>query len=65
MKMAVVKEAIAEAERFIKAAKKVKDKKVTNICGDTYSIIETGAIPAACKRASMDLTRSLAKMRRS
>lgn len=64
MKMAAVKEAIAEAERFIKAAKKIGVYK----CYDGMEIkgqAEYGQKAAACKRASMDLTRSLAKMRRS
>lgn len=65
MKMAAVKEAIAEAERFIKVAKQVKEQKETFYDGTTITIIPHGAIPAACKRASMDLTRALAKMRRS
>jgi hypothetical protein len=65
MKMAAVKEAIQEAERFIKAAKKIKE----TTCKDCFGIVRKfdpyGADAAACKRASMDLTRALAKMRRS
>jgi hypothetical protein len=62
MKMVAVNEAIAEAQRFIKAAKQVKAVKFFN--GVPAAEAEYGKDSAACKRASMDLTRALAKMRR-
>ena len=65
MQYKTVQEAIKEAERFIRAAKQVKEQKETFYDGTTITTIPYGAIPAACKRASMDLTRALAKMRRS
>ena len=64
MKMPAVKEAIAEAEKFIKRAKNVKEYTWKDSSGITHRHILMGADPAACKRASMDLTRALSKMRR-
>jgi hypothetical protein len=64
MQMSAVKEAIADAERFVKKAKKLE----VYTCYDGTKLpkeAEIGVRAAACKRASMDLTRSLAKMRRS
>lgn len=52
-------EAINEARRFLKAAEAAKKR----IKGDMYWAMgcrETGA----CRRASMDLTRSLAELRK-
>jgi hypothetical protein len=57
-----LKKAIVEARRFIEAAEKVEVKRRNNYDG-AYEIIEPGAAPAACKRASMDLTRILAQLR--
>lgn len=51
-----VNKAIEEAERFIAAAKNVK----LNMEYDSG-----GKESAACRRASMDLTRALADLRRS
>ena len=48
--------AILEAQRFLKIARDVKY--------DKYGV-EYGKASAACKRASMDLTRALAEMRRA
>ncbi len=56
MKHSNVKSAIAEAERFLKRAKK--------LIPDDYGKVSTGENAAACKRASLDLTKALAKMRR-
>lgn len=64
MQMSAVKEAIADAERFVKKAKKLE----VYTCYDGTKLpkeAEIGVRAAACKRASMDLTRALAKMRRS
>lgn len=57
MKNKNVLAAIAEARRFIEAAKKV----VPSGYGDS---VEHGPDAAAAKRASLDLTKSLARMRR-
>jgi hypothetical protein len=54
-----LKRAIAEAKRFIEAAEKVCITIYTN----DYKAVSPGAAPAACKRASMDLTRILAQLR--
>jgi hypothetical protein len=59
MKIADVKEAIKEAERFIKKAKEVRES--TWAKGDVH----TGKGSASCKRASLDLAVALSKMRRS
>lgn len=51
-----LKRAIAEAERFLKAARAAMDHlKTMELCGNQYT--------AAAKRASMDLTRALAIIR--
>lgn len=59
MKISAVREAISEAERFIKRAKMLKE--------DQYLRGETpwGALSASCKRSSLDLSKALAKMRAS
>lgn len=57
MKKTDVFKAISEAERFIKAAElAIKHEEVGSAYGGKYS--------AACKRASLDLTRALAEMRK-
>lgn len=67
MKMAAVKEAIAEAERFIKVATTLGIYKFYDgtQLAELKSEAEYGQKAAACKRASLDLTHSLEKMRRS
>jgi hypothetical protein len=57
MKNKNVLTAIAEAERFLIAAKKVHESRWSK------GFAEGGINAAACKRASLDLTRALAKMR--
>lgn len=59
MTIKAINEAIAEAERFLITAKAVRyswDEK------DLYGAPQQ--LNAACKRASMDLTRALARMRK-
>ena len=60
-----LKTAIAEAERFLKAAKAVKWERrpVTSPQPFHYIWADTTKT-AAAKRASMDLTRALAQMRK-
>lgn len=54
--------AIAEAERFLSAAKSFR--KGSQQYGDTKNPwLEGGALAAYTKRASMDLSRALAKIR--
>ena len=60
MKIDNVIAAIAEAERFLKRARLVR-----NEAGKNTIFAMNGANAAACKRASLDLTRALAKMRMS
>lgn len=57
-----VQTAIEEAKRFIRAAGKVKKHRL--LSGTEAKWCEAGADSAATKRASMDLTKALAKMRR-
>lgn len=67
MKVENLKEAISEAERFLEIAGQVKIKKVVGThqaAGKTWLVVEDYTKEtAACKRASMDLTRALAKLR--
>lgn len=53
--------AIVEAMRFIKAAKKLRDQGKVWKLSDEY---EGGALAASCTRASMDLTKTLADLRK-
>ncbi len=62
MRIQIIREAIAEAERFHNAALKVLAKNKTEKWVDGY--IYTCKEAAACKRASMDLTRILSRLRR-
>lgn len=57
MKYQTLQRSIVEAKRFIAVAERVKKSPY----GEHY--VETGKDSAAAKRASMDLTRSLADMR--
>lgn len=54
-----LKAAVAEAKRFIQIAKEIK------VEGSSYRYITGGKESAAVKRASMDLSRALSKMRKS
>lgn len=63
-----LRDAVVEAERFIKAANQVKWEKKTIPASDSYPKLDYLEIAhkeaAAAKRASLDLTRALAKMRK-
>jgi hypothetical protein len=72
MKKQTLQRAIAEAERFLEVAKAAYseiEKEETGIdgiqCGHPYheKYWAKGSILAACKRASMDLTRALSDLR--
>ncbi len=58
--------AIAEAERFLKAAKvfEAEDTRRYGLASGGAFSTEANVEHAAMKRASMDLTRALARMRR-
>ena len=60
MKVSKLNNAINEAERFIALARRVKIKD----CGKHKIVEDYTKESAACKRASMDLTRALADMRK-
>ena len=63
MKTSTLKIAIAEAKRFIALANQVGIYKTYS--GETLpDTCETGKYAAAAKRASLDLTRALAEMRK-
>ena len=55
--------AISEARRFLKRAELMRDAAARDTCGDgnTY---QGGPIPASVRRASLDLTKALAALRR-
>lgn len=57
--------AIAAAQEFIRRAKLVETQTVTPDVGRPWTYVEPGRNAAAAKRASLDLTRALADMRRS
>ena len=57
--------AIAEAKRFIAKAAAVNWRKIEMAHGGFHNYVESGVAAAAAKRASMDLTRALARMRRA
>lgn len=60
MKPKTINESVKEAQRFIKLAKSVIDEHKLSGYEGLYGSKATGAL----RRASMDLTRSLAEMRR-
>ncbi len=59
MRAKTLKRSIEEAKRFIKAAEAVSTWKSDN--GNVY--VNSGKEAAACKRASMDLSRALSDLR--
>lgn len=56
--------AIVEAMRFIKAAKKLRDHGSTWDRSGEQSEYWGGALSASCTRASLDLTKTLADLRK-
>ena len=60
MKYAEIIKAVGKAQRFITAAKKIK----TNSYASKHIFVEAGKESGALRRASMDLTRQLAEMRK-
>lgn len=58
--------AIVEALRFVKAAKKLRDngRVSTNFLTKEPIGFAGGALAASCKRASLDLTKALADLRK-
>ena len=55
-----IKRAIEEADRFLRAAKSAQKR----IRDDKFALISGSKENGAAKRASLDLTRALAEMRR-
>ena len=65
MEVKTLQNAIAEAERFIQAAKKVEIIREKFLNGKPWFHIKTQTKEtAACKRASLDLSRALSEMRK-
>ena len=68
MQVETLKVAITEAKRFITIAAQVKIRTVKGThfaAGKTWEVVnDYTKESAACKRASMDLTRALSKLRR-
>jgi hypothetical protein len=57
--------AVDEAERFLKTAREIRVKFGNNSWGVmNVDALISGPSVAACKRASLDLTRALAQLRR-
>jgi len=67
MKLERINDAIEEAERFLKKAKAAR-KQAEVLCKeyptDKYLWISSGAVAAACKRSSMDLSMALVPLRK-
>ena len=63
MNIKEIKLAAAMAARFIALSKEIKE--IKSATGGGYGWIESGAASGALRRASLDLTRQLAVMRRA
>ena len=59
-----LRNAIQEAERFLEVARQVKVEQHDTSKGKYELVKEPSKESAACKRASMDLTRALSDLRR-
>ncbi len=65
MKVDTLKSAIAEAERFLKVARRVKIDKDQGTNGLSWFHVKAYTKEsAACRRASMDLSRALSALRK-
>lgn len=65
MKTEEIKKAVEEAKRFINAAERcIEARKKTYKSGDYEFTLNAPKESGACRRASLDLTRQLAEMRR-
>lgn len=68
MQVDKLRKAIEQAQIFINKAKEVPIAVIKSYNGKssnvTFEQIETGKASAACKRASLDLTRALTEMRK-
>ena len=63
MNIISLREAQAEAERFLIVSKRVKVETLKCVSGPKKMVTEYTKESAACRRASMDLTRALARLR--
>ncbi|WP_143541577.1 hypothetical protein [Rhodoferax fermentans] len=64
MKHSQIQLAIAAAKRFIKAAEQVERATFSGTSSPAGDYINTGKTSGAARRASLDLTRQLAEMRK-
>jgi len=62
MTIETLEAAIAEAERFLAAARRLRERELPRRHGDAM-FIWASKESGACRRASMDLTRTLADLR--
>lgn len=68
MRLERIDEAINEAERFLKRAKAARvqaEVACKQHPTDKYLWISSGALAAACKRSSMDLSKALVPLRKA
>ena len=64
MNAAEINDAIREAERFITKARAALRDSRTSVYLENERLLNPGAASSGCRRASMDLTRALATMRK-
>lgn len=65
MTPATLKVAVHAAEEFLRRAKLVPTETITPMAGKPQDVVPVSKHAAAAKRASLDLTRALADMRRA
>lgn len=63
-KLSTLRDTIRETERFLAAALELRDTGATLECDDGTTLLQGGPLVAATMRASLDLTKQLAKLRR-
>jgi hypothetical protein len=63
-KLSTLRQTIRETERFLATALELRDTGGTVECDDGTVLMQGGPLVSATMRASLDLTRQLAKLRR-
>lgn len=63
-KLSTLRDTIRETERFLAAALELRDTGAKIECDDGTILLDKGPLVAATMRASLDLTKQLAKLRR-
>lgn len=64
MKPEALKTAINEAKRFLERSSRVNTHTWEDYAGKKHTIVQQGQDSAALRRASLDLTRALAQLRK-